>query len=249
MRGYDLSWFCKNKAFIHFDGVRNGKFDYGPRICINTKGEKVFELPDRDMIVDMFEDEDVAFVMNNDGLYALMNNKGEFLTDFVYDHIYGGIEEGLFEVKRNKKHGHIGINGKEIIPCMYDDGSYFSEGVAAECLNGKWGMIDYFNNTVIPFEYEEIFLCKNNLINAKKNGKSLFEINIQYFVLFFSVIAFNLRKSDTKDFLAPPEVVSISLSFPFVLYIPFITYLSSIKTLWLSVKYTTKSHLALSLCP
>ena len=171
MRGYDLSWFCKNKAFIHFDGIKDGKSDYGARICINTKGEKLFELPDREMFCFMFEDEDVAFVANDDGLYALMNNKGEFLTDFVYDHIYGGIEEGLFEVKRNKKHGHIGINGKEIIPCMYDDGSYFSEGVAAECLNGKWGMIDFFNNTVIPFDYEEIYLCKNNHINAKKNGK------------------------------------------------------------------------------
>lgn len=172
MFGYDLSDFKNNKAFIHFDGrTKDGKFDYGARICINTKGEKLFELPDRDMIVDEFEDEDVAFVMGKDGLYAVMNNKGEFLTDFIYNGIYGGSEEGLFEAESNGKHGHIDINGKEIIPCMYDDGSYFSEGVVAECLNGKWGMVDYFNNTVIPFEYETICICKNNLINAKKNGK------------------------------------------------------------------------------
>lgn len=40
MRGYDLGDFNKNKAFIHFDGIKDGHFDYGPRICINTKGEK-----------------------------------------------------------------------------------------------------------------------------------------------------------------------------------------------------------------
>lgn len=171
MHGYELSNFRKGKAFIHFDGVINGKFDYGPRICINTKGEKLFELPDRDMLVNEFEDEDVAFVSDKNGLHAVMDNKGRFLTDFVYNTIYGGSEEGFFEVRRNGKHGHIDINGKEVVPCMYDDGCYFSEGVAAEYLNGKCGMVDCFNRIIISFEYEEICICKNNLINAKKNGK------------------------------------------------------------------------------
>lgn len=171
MKGYNLSNFKNGKAFIHFDGIKNGKGDYGARICIDTNGNKLFELPDRDMIVDDFEDEDIAFVMEKGCLYAVMNNKGEFLTDFIYNSVCGGSEEGFFEVKRNGKHGHIDINGKEVIPCMYDEGSHFSEGVAAECMNRKWGMVDYFNNTVIPFEYEEIFICKNNIISAKKNGK------------------------------------------------------------------------------
>lgn len=65
--------------------------------------------------------------------------------------------------------------GREIIPCIYDKGHYFLEGVAAECLNGKWGMVDHFNNTIIPFEYEDIFVCKNNLINVQKNEKWGFE--------------------------------------------------------------------------
>ncbi len=171
MHGYDLNDFKNGKAFIHFDGVINGKADYGPRICIDTNGNKLFELPDRDMIVNEFEDEDVAFVMGANGLYALMNNKGEFLTDFVYNTICGGSEEGFFEATRNGKHGHIDITGKEVVPCMYDDGGYFSEGVAPECLNGKWGMVDAHNNTIIPFENEGICVCKNNLINAQKNGK------------------------------------------------------------------------------
>lgn len=171
MHGYDLSNFKNGKAFIHFDGVINGKCDYGPRICINTKSEKLFELPDRDMLVNEFENEDVAFVIDKNGKYALMNNKGNFLTEFIYNSICGGSEEGFFEVRRKGKHGHIDINGKEVVPCIYDDGSYFSEGAAAEYLNGKCGMVDCFNRTIIPFEYEDICVCKNNLINAKKNGK------------------------------------------------------------------------------
>ena len=116
MRGYDLSPFVNGKAFIHFDGVINGKADYGARICINTKGEKLFELPDRDMIVNEFEDEDAAIVTDKNQLNALINNKGEFLTDFIYNCICLGIEEGLFEVKRGGKQGYIDIRGREIIP-------------------------------------------------------------------------------------------------------------------------------------
>ena len=112
MFGYELNNFKNQKAFIHFDGVINGKFDYGPRICINTKGEKLFELPNRNMIVNEFEREDVAFVLGENMLYALMNNKGEFLTDFIYNRICRGSEEGFFEAIRNGKHGHININGK-----------------------------------------------------------------------------------------------------------------------------------------
>lgn len=54
---------------------------------------------------------------------------------------------------------------------MYEDGSYFSEGIAPEKLNGKWGCIDYKNNTVIPFEYKDLSTCHNNRICAKRNCK------------------------------------------------------------------------------
>ena len=171
MTKWNLNNFKNNKAFIYKEEIINGKIHIGNLICINTKGKKLFELSDKNMFCNAFEDEDVAFVSNYDHKKAVIDSKGNFLCDFIYDSIYGGSEEGLWEVKRNGKHGAVDITGKEIIPCIYDDGCYFSEGLAAECLNDKWGMIDYFNNTVIPFEYEGICICKNNLINAKKNGK------------------------------------------------------------------------------
>ena len=54
MKGYNLNNFLTGKAFIYFNGVINGKSDYGPRICINTKGEKLFELPDKNMKMKMW---------------------------------------------------------------------------------------------------------------------------------------------------------------------------------------------------
>ena len=151
MNGYDLGWFNNGKAFIHFDGRgKCNKFTYGPRICINTKGEKLFELPDRDMIVNEFEDENVAFVSNNNNKKALMNDNGIFLTDFIYDNIYGGSKEGLFEVQRDQKHGHIDLQGKEIIPCIYDKnpGAFFPNEPVRVSLDGKEFCIDTKGNMV-----------------------------------------------------------------------------------------------------
>lgn len=167
MHGYDLLPFNNNKAFIHQDHIFAPKDN---RICINTQGKVLFELP-QNLYCNDFENEDVTFVMNGNGLYVLLNNKGEFLTDFIYNNISSGIEEGFFEVQRNSKHGHIDINGQETVPCIYEDGYYFSEGIAAECMNNKLGCVDFKNNTVIPFEYEDMFICLNNMIPAKKNGK------------------------------------------------------------------------------
>jgi len=166
MHGYELLPFNNNKAFIYKDYA----FDKNShRICINTQGDVLFELP-KGVFCHTYEDEDVLFATNEDGLSALIDNKGNNLTGYIYNAIYGGIEEGFFEVKRNGKHGHIDICGNEVIPCMYEDGSYFSEGIAPENLNGKWGCIDSKNNIIIPFEYEDLSICSNNRICAKQNG-------------------------------------------------------------------------------
>jgi len=41
-----------------------------------------------------------------------------------------------------------------IIPYAYEDADYFSEGLAAVKLDGKWGYIDTTGNEVIPFQYD-----------------------------------------------------------------------------------------------
>ena len=166
MTNYNLFPFNKDKAFIYSE--TRGKI--GNRICINTKGEKIFELISNTKLCYDFEGENVAIVQIcpevGNSKSALINEKGEYLTEFIYDDIYGGSEEGFFEVRKDGKHGHIDLNGKEIVPCIYDDGSYFSEGVAPEQLGNKWGVIDFRNAPVIPFNYDFIGICKNNTMYA-----------------------------------------------------------------------------------
>ena len=168
---YILNNFKKGKAFVKINQVNDNGIRCIKNFCIDRKGKIIYSLSPELQVQGLeYEDEDVAIVSYNDKS-ALIDNRGVFLTDLIYDHIYSGAENGLFEVRRSGLHGHIDIRGKEVIPCMYQTGHYFSEGVVAEKLNDKWGMIDYYNNTVIPFEYEEVGACFNNLITVKKNGK------------------------------------------------------------------------------
>ena len=167
----------------HFNRFNKGKAiirDYKDGITqcylINTKGELVYKF-EPNVWADNIEDDNVIFAREEniekfEGT-ALFDLNGRQLTDFKYQTIYGGVEEGFFEVESlDNKHGHISITGKEVIPCIYEDGHWFSEGVSPEKLNGKWGMINWKNETVIPFEYEAILRCNNNnRISAKLNGK------------------------------------------------------------------------------
>ncbi len=162
--------FNKGKAII-----RDYKDGITQCYLINTKGELVYKF-EPNVWADNIEDDNVIFARKEINekfeVEALFNSNGRQLTDFKYQSILGGIEEGFFEVKSlDDKHGHINIAGEEIIPCIYDDGHYFEEGVSPEKFNNKWGMINWKNETVIPFEYEDIWGCNNNRISANLNGK------------------------------------------------------------------------------
>ena len=144
--------------------------------CINPQGELLFKFEPH-LWAFQVEEDDVIFVSNNSDTYgvndyhALFDSNGNQLTNFVYDAICGGSEEGFFEAQKDRKWGHLSTTGEEVIPFIYDESMYFTEGVSGMKLGDKWGMVNYRNETVIPFEYEEIGFCENNRITAKKGGK------------------------------------------------------------------------------
>ena len=166
---YYFNNFSCGKAIIN---ISTPSFSKDPKThCINRNGEILFTLKPY-LFCSNFEEENVLFVSDESNKTALFDQNGNYLTGFTYEHIIYGSENGFFEVTKNGLHGHIDLNGKVIIPCMYDeDGGYFSEGLAPVKKNGKWGMIDSTNTTVIPLIYEECDVCNHNLIAAKKNGK------------------------------------------------------------------------------
>lgn len=69
----------------------------------------------------------------------------------------------------NGKSGYIDIDGKTVIPFIYDFAFYFFEGLAAVKKDGKWGYINPSGETVIPFIYDEAnYFYKESFLKAPK---------------------------------------------------------------------------------
>ena len=170
MKNCYLNDFIYGKTFIYGERTVDKKVFAGKTCCVDNKGNRLFVLPNIDMSADKVEKENVAIIENSDWKCALVDMKGNFLTDFVYDNISIS-EDGLFCVEKDKKIGYIDSKGNEVIPAIYDGCHTFSEGLVAVCQNDDWGMVNFNNATIIPFEYEDLSTCYNNTICAMKNGK------------------------------------------------------------------------------
>lgn len=93
--------------------------------------------------------------------------------------ICDGLYNGLVKVKDrdNGKYGFINKEGNLVIPCIYDQTRYFSEGLCSVALgdnymNYKWGCIDTQGKIVIPIIYDGFWgIFENGYIEVYNNGR------------------------------------------------------------------------------
>lgn len=139
------------------DGIiivkRDGK--YG---CINLKGEEV--IPCIYSQIDSFSD-GYALVEktdadNNQLQYFFIDNKGTRYLPFPSDYLSPSVHDGLIIAIDNGKYGYFDVNGRIVIPCIYDYAEEFKDGIAKVELNGKWGLINTKGKFIIPCKYERI---------------------------------------------------------------------------------------------
>jgi len=93
------------------------------------------------------------------------------------------------------KWGFIDKTGKVVIALIYDDVSYFTEGLAPVSKDGKWGYIDITGNVVIPLIYDYAWTFSEGLAAVKKDGKYGFINKIGEVVIpFLYSTAFNFSE-------------------------------------------------------
>ena len=73
--------------------------------------------------------------------------------------------------KKNDKIGAIDKTGALVIPCEYDTGTGFNDGLSGVSKDGKYGYINKKNETVIPFEYDGAYGAGSGLASVVKDGK------------------------------------------------------------------------------
>ena len=100
----------------------------------------------------------------------LIDTSGKLITFPGYED-YGSPAYGLIPVKKNKKWGFAGFDGKLKIPCRYELVEPFMEGYATVRYNKLTGLIDTTGTLVIQPLYEDI-VPKAKAILVKSGGKS-----------------------------------------------------------------------------
>ncbi|MBQ9038103.1 MAG: WG repeat-containing protein [Clostridia bacterium] len=110
--------------------------------------------------------------VEKDGRFALADDSGFLLTDYIYDDIYCYDTEPPFRVHRDGHAGYIDEAGYEVVPAIYDalDVS-FREGVAPARLNGKWGYVDQAGRLVIGPWFDEVDQFSEGLAGVEQDGK------------------------------------------------------------------------------
>lgn len=121
-----------------------------------------------------------------DNKYGLIDNKGRFVTERVYDG-GGRFWNGLAPVCINGKWGVIDTEGKLIIPLEYDDVSVIWNypGFARVKSNSKYGIVSTQNRTIIEPEYDYIEFYQDGIfVVGIKEKKEIDEGALPLMILY-----------------------------------------------------------------
>jgi hypothetical protein len=166
----------------------NGKWGF-----IDTSGHLVIQLKFSNAY---YFREGVAVAQSEDSGDVLVDKSGKILaTEFGFVDL---VSEGRVPAVRDGKSGYLDLQGKVVIPILYDAGRSFSDGLAAVEKNKKWGYIDRNGRNVIPFTFDEAGQFGNGLAPAKVGTRTGF-INKS------GVFSFDLPFSYAPGFLTGDE--------------------------------------------
>jgi antitoxin component YwqK of YwqJK toxin-antitoxin module len=144
-------------------------------------------------------------------LYGLKNNKNKWIVEPTFNSI-STLLDGFFLVVKDEKCGVYGITGQEIIEPQYENistlfyySAYSMYNGYVECppyygyfiaqKNGKKGVVNSQNKTIIPFSYEYISLSplgKNINLGSGNYGSG-----------FPSETSYQIGYADTMGFISP----------------------------------------------
>lgn len=130
---------------------KDGKFGYLDRE-LNVKMECIWE--------DATNFSDKTAAVKSGGRWALINTKGEFLTDYIYTDVKRDAhnfcsQSGLIWVNDGKGYRLADTELEAVCEDVYEDVRCFYEDYAAVLKNGRWGFIDRSGQMVIAPAFED----------------------------------------------------------------------------------------------
>jgi hypothetical protein len=161
LRKGDNFQFLPGRDSVYFLMVeeKEGKTVYTP------KGEKLFTVSAERID---YAGENLFIVMRREKR-GLINLQGKVIVQPGYDAM-GNLDKGTVPVLKDKKFGVLDvINRREIKPAYEKNLVGFSPGHLIAFKGGAYGIINWANKPVMPFEYEEIRYWNDSSALVKKN--------------------------------------------------------------------------------
>jgi len=158
--------------FDEYSLVKRG----GNEGIIDIKGEEI--IPAKYTKIHYFGlnryfDNGIAIASKGDK-WGFINNKGEELTEFVFDapELQNNLEndfnilpykffEGLCRVSVNGKIGFINLKGENVIVPQFKEAQDFQRGLATVKLKDRWGFINRSGDLVSPYKYSDFYIYED----------------------------------------------------------------------------------------
>lgn len=115
----------------------------------------------KSVVIAQFEEANLFYdglaIVKDNGLYGVINPRGQFVVECKYSKIYPFNEGFAAVLSKDNKIGFIDSYGEETVPCKYNLDKYdkyrFSEGRAAVLTGNRYGYIDVTGKVVIDSKY------------------------------------------------------------------------------------------------
>lgn len=134
-------------------------------------------------------------IVQKDGYYGAILMGGHEIIEPKYNYL-SSFKNGFAEAIKDAECYIINLSGHKCVkfentfvevPQIYDTVRDYNEGMAAVCLNNKWGFIDINGNEMVPLHYDEVtdyyngFACCSKFIldinDSKTNRVCIFDKN------------------------------------------------------------------------
>jgi hypothetical protein len=183
----DASAFIRGRAEVIKDGKRYLIDKTGamiqsqpqPSNKMPVKKESIREDKKEEIVSNEISDPSKWVSYTEGRLYGLKDRNGKIMIAARYESIaLMGFSEGLLPVQLNEKWGYIDVNGKEVIPCIYDHAERFTEGMGMVCQmknkKCRWGFVNKKGELVIPCEYNYAMPFLDGKSEVTKGNKKFF---------------------------------------------------------------------------
>ncbi len=174
----------KNDVFLCIYDVNYATGEYKTK-ALNSKNEEILTqyeqiegISNKDINNNIWYEDNVLKV-KKDGKYGVVNLVGKELSTCQYDDIMAveGVKD-ILKVTKEGKTGIINLEGKEVLAVQYAEvtnlGKDSKDGFIVKGENGKYGIVDYSNQTILDTKYDEIQKTyANDRYVVKQAGKQI----------------------------------------------------------------------------